>query len=213
MSEPATSGVVSALETVLKLWDRSLALLFTLFGICCTLLAAAVGARWLGGPDYISGSGVYLIVGAIVFGGLAIGRTIDRAIERKKASFHFIPDDAQSFWTTAKQANGDIHSQITLRLQATNLTKRSLKPAQAILKRPLLWGCRPIVMIATEAPTSELYSPYTTIPAGFTRNVALEFMIPKKIGKPGFPLDVKVVIEDQRGHRNTLIFKRVRWPA
>jgi hypothetical protein len=58
MSEPVTNSATTALETLLKLWDRSVALLFALFGICCTLFAAALAALWFGRPDYISSYGL-----------------------------------------------------------------------------------------------------------------------------------------------------------
>jgi hypothetical protein len=198
MSDPATGVVVRALDTVLKLWDRGVALLLALFGICFTLLSGAACAWWLGAPDYLSSYGLYLVVGAVIFGGLAFARLIARAIERRAPSFHFIPDDAQSLWHIAKQPDGKIHTQISLRFQTTNMARRGLMPSKAILKRPFLWGSHPNVIIATENRPSGLYSRYNMIPAGLTRNVQLEFFVPKKIGKAGSPLDVKVVIEPTR---------------
>jgi hypothetical protein len=211
MSDLATGGLVKALDTVLSLWDRSVALLFALFGICCTLLGAAVCAWWLGDPDYVRSYGTLLGVGAVLFGGLAIARVVERAIERRgQPSFNFFPDDGQSHWQTAEQQDGSTHTQISLRFRATNLARRSLMPSRATLKRPILWGCRPSIFIATEDRLSGLYNLDTLIAAGATRYVELEFTVPKKIGKAGFPLDVKAVIEDQRGRRNILHFKRVR---
>lgn len=179
MPEPATSGAVTTLETILKLWDRSVALLLALFGICAVLLVLAVTARWLGRADYLSNYGIYLVIGSVVFGGLAIARTIERAIEQKKPSFHFTTDDDHSCWSITKQPNGDVFTQISLHFQATNMTRRALRPSKAILKRPLLLGSRPMVNMSTQDPRSRLYSRDTMIHAGFTRNVHLHFMVPK----------------------------------
>jgi hypothetical protein len=158
MSDPATGGLVKALDTVLSLWDRSVALLFALFGICCVLLAAAVGAWWIGVTAYLFGYGIYLTVGAVVFGSLAFARLIERFIARRnEPSFHFIPDDGQSFWLLAEEADGKVLTQIELQFRTTNMSKRALMPSRAILRRPFVWS-QPDMTIATEDRLSGLYT-------------------------------------------------------
>jgi hypothetical protein len=107
MPDPISAFVLSFVDSLNRLWDKSITLLSALAVICLLLLGISVlGLFFHVGFAADLGSVVpWLVGGAIVFGVLSLAKIIER---RSVRTFHLILDDQASFWHKAPQVGGKI---------------------------------------------------------------------------------------------------------
>jgi hypothetical protein len=210
MPDPISAFVLSLVETLNKLWDKSLTLLSALAVICLLLLGISVlGLFFHVGIAADLGSILpWLIGGAVVFGVLSLAKTIEH---RSVRTLHLIPDDQISFWQKAPGTGGKSATQLDLHFRATNLTGRPLLLSGITIKRPWTFGAHVVKTLGTFSELQGDYgSRYFVHPRG-TTTAHSTIMIERDIGKVGKPLKVVVNLIDQRGNRTRLKYRKLQY--
>src|ERR1019366_153549 len=105
----------------------------------------------------------WLVLGGIVFGVLAIARAIGTLLQKVpiwrasadgRRRFHMTPEPQQSFWSSAKQPDDSVVTQIAARLVIKNRTPTELALVRARLISPRIRG---------EVTTMSRFAPWTAI--------------------------------------------------
>src|SRR6266478_1192751 len=91
----------------------------------------------------------FVVIAGVIFGVLAFVRAIALLLERMPAwraarderrRFHLTPEPQQSFWSSAKQADDSIVTQVVARFVVKNRTAEPLALAHARLVKPRIRG-------------------------------------------------------------------------
>jgi len=133
----------------------------------------------------------------ILFGALTVAklaRTVHDAITGKRRSVHLIANSRQSSWVQSKQSDGRVTTQLSLEIQVTNLTYRSIRLHEDIrLLRP--WTrARPLPTVLTP----------NRIDPKAVASVRCVILFNRAIGRAGRPLTTVIKISDQFGRWHKL---------
>jgi hypothetical protein len=209
MPDPISAFALSAVDTLNKLWDRSLTLLSALAVICALLLGiSALGVFFHVGIAADLGSILpWLVGGAVVFGVLSVAKIIERRLVR---TLHLIPDDQSSFWNKAPSTGGKSATQLSLHFRATNLTGRPLLLSDITIKRPWTFGAPIVKTLATFSAQMDNYDQEYFVHARGTTTAHSVLLIERGIGTAGKPLKVIVDLVDQRGNRTRLKYRKLQ---
>jgi hypothetical protein len=209
MPDPVSTFVLSAVDTVSKLWDKSITLFSALAVICILLLGiSALGLFFhIGIAAGLVSILTWLIGGTVVFGVLALAKIIER---RSVRAFHLIPNEDISFWGKAPGAGEKPATVLDLHFRVTNLTGRPLILSGITLKRPWTFGASIVKTLATYSAISESYDSRYFVSARGTTTAHSTFIIERDIGTTGKPLKVIVELIDQRGNRIRLKFRKLQ---
>ena len=158
---------------------------------------------------------------SVVFGVLAIARAVAMLFERmpawKKAReerrrFHVAAEPQQSFWSSSKQADGSIVTQVVARLAIKNRTDEPLGLAHMRLLKPRIRGeivhedvsVRAVNrnIYGTAAHSGHLIPPKMSLPASASVMIR---GVPWR--KPEGEVRVKIGISDDEGYEQIVVFK------
>ncbi len=162
----------------------------------------------------------FVVIAGVIFGVLAFVRAIALLLERMPAwraarderrRFHLTPEPQQSFWSSAKQADDSIVTQVVARFVVKNRTAEPLALAHARLVKPRIRGEIVHEDVSVRAVSRNIYGdaahsghfvpPKMVLPA--TASVMIRG-VPWR--KPGKQLRVKIGIADDEGHEQFLTF-------
>jgi hypothetical protein len=206
--EPATIGsaIKVGFETLVSAWRRGALLLWTctiadaaLFGVL--ILATHFGMA--GASDLLTVIGIYLLAALPALFIFALFKTYSE-FQHRPRYLSLIANEQQSAWGQTKQANGKTHTQISIRLQATNHSDRDVHLPDVRLCRP--WVRRRNILqkiISTESPKQKLYSRENTIPPHKIGQVLVMIILDQPIGTDGRRMHVTIKVQDhtKRWHR------------
>ncbi len=199
-----------ALEGLLQLWERGETLLWALAIICAVAFAMFFGGTWLGvgaAASALASYGLWLVLGALVFGILAAVKTIEG---RSRPSVHLIANNSRSLWGQSKQPNGRIITHLALHMQATNLTKKYIRLSAARLSRP--WTRARVLQSQLATRNNDLigtYSQENPIGPGATTDALCTFVLDGPVGRKGRPITAVIKVSDQFGRWHRLKFRPV----
>jgi hypothetical protein len=151
----------------------------------------------------------WLFVGVIVCVVFAVARSVDRYIQylrdkSSKRALRLVARDRPSTWYAAKQRDDTFISQITLEVDATNLTDQDVRMVRVRLVRPRRHG----ELLHGDVSLPKAGSPYHShehpVPARDTITGSLHIMVHGKIGRAGRPVSATIEITDQYGDRYRL---------
>jgi len=147
---------------------------------------------------------VIVVVSAI------LAQVVHRA-EDEERRFHLTPEPQQSFWSSAKQADDSIVTQVVARFVVKNRTAGPLALAHARLARPRIRGEIVHEDVSVRAVNSNIYGdaahsghlipPKMSLPA--SASVMIRGVPWRKLGKL---VRVKIGITDDEGHEEFLTF-------
>ncbi len=158
--------------------------------------------------------GIWAWVWALVFSTLALARSIDAAVSRyllhrKTIEAHrvlrLVQSDHQSWWHLAKQQDDSFVSQISLDIEAINLTDRPVRIIKARLIRPRVKGEALIqAMVTLPMKGSPYHDDKHPVPPHDTVTASLHVMVRGRLAPQGTPLRVTLGITDQFGYEHRL---------
>lgn len=170
----------------------------------------------------------WLTGGSVTFGVLAAARAIAMLFElipvwkkmrQEHRRFHVTPEAQQSFWSSSKQADGSIVTQVVAHLTVKNRTEEPLGLSHVRLVKPCIRGeivhedvsVRAVDrnMYGTAAHSGHLIPPKMALPASASVMIR---GVPWR--KPKNEVRVKIAISDDEGYVQIVAFKmRVIAPA
>jgi hypothetical protein len=181
--------------------------------------AAAAVVLWLGTQYEIPRAqpwwneyGLLLIIGSVVVAVLAFFK--GRA-ERPAEQMFLIPDEEQSLWHHAKQQDGSVQTQFSLKFLATNRGNQQLTWVKVQILRPRVSRKKVLMArIAVRNPASDTYSRFTPMPPRSQRECHANLMIIGTIGGNGRtkPMTLKVRFQDNVCRWHRLVFVDLRDP-
>jgi hypothetical protein len=164
---------------------------------------------------------LWFIGGDITFGVLAVARAIEMLLERipawkkmrnERRRFHVTAEVQQSFWSSARQADGSIVTQVVARLTVKNRTDEALGLSRVRLIKPRVRGevvhedvsVRAVDrnMYGTAAHSGYLIPPKMVLPASASVMIR---GVPWR--KPKNEIRVKIGISDDEGYEQIVVLK------
>ncbi len=162
----------------------------------------------------------FVVIAGVIFGVLAVVRAIALLLERmptwraardERRRFHLTPEPQQSFWSSAKQPDDSIVTQVVARFVVKNRTAEPLALAHARLVKPRIRGEIVHEDVSVRALGHNIYGdaahsghfipPKMVLPA--TASVMIRG-VPWR--KPGKHVRVKMGIADDEGREQFLAF-------
>lgn len=216
MSDLPTAAVASffsALRTV-PIW------LLAALALAAYAVLFAPGFAGIDPAGFRTEWGVWAWIHALTFSILTVARAIDAGIagyrtHRKtregRRALRFIPLDRQRWWHLAKQQDDSFASQISLDIEAANITDRPVRIVKARLIRPKAKGELLHADVSLPMAGSPYYSHKHPVPPQGTVTASLHIMIRGALARQGQPLRVTVGIIDQFGEEYRL--KRIVIPT
>ncbi|MBK5125886.1 hypothetical protein IQ288_39420 [Burkholderia sp. R-69980] len=163
--------------------------------------------------------GVWAWVEAVAFSTLAIGRAIDSGVTSYRLRRHTARDRKalvlvprlHPWWYLAKQQDDSYASQISLRVDASNLTDQPVRILSVKLIRPRHRDevVNADVMLPMEG--SPYHSPRHQVPANGAAEASVHIMVRGSLGRQGKPIRVTICLTDQSGEEYRL--KGIRIPS
>jgi hypothetical protein len=172
-------------------------------------------------PSLPTSARPWVIIAGVVFGVLTAVRGAALLVEwmrswkkgrEERKRFHLTADPQQNFWSSAKQGDGSIVTQVVTRLAVKNLTDEPIGLAHVRLLKPKIPGEIVHEDVSVRAVGSNLYGtaaqsghvipPRTFLPASAS---VLVRGVPR--WKLGSEVDVKIAITDDEGHQQRLQLK------
>jgi hypothetical protein len=163
----------------------------------------------------------WVIGGGVTFAVLTAARAVEMLFEQipvwKKAReerrrFHVTAEPQQSFWSSSKQADGSIVTQVVARVTVKNRTNEPLGLAHVRLVKPRIRGeivhedvsVRAVSrnIYGTAAHSGHVIPPKTVLPASASVMIR---GVPWR--KPKNEIRVKVAISDDEGYEQIVVFK------
>lgn len=157
--------------------------------------------------------GVWAWIHALTFSILTVARAIDAGIagyriHRKtpeaRRALRFIPLDRQRWWHLAKQQDDSFASQISLDIEAANITDRPVRIVKARLIRPKAKGELLHSYVLLPMAGSPYHSHKHPVPPHGTVTASLHIMVRGALARQGQPLRVTLGIIDQFGEEYIL---------
>lgn len=162
----------------------------------------------------------FVVIAAVVFGVLAVVRAIAlllewipawRAARDDRRRFHLTPEPQQSFWSSAKQADDSIVTQVVARFVVKNRTAEPLALAHARLIKPRIRGEIVHEDVSVRAVGSNIYgdaahSGYFIPPKMVLPATASVMVRGVPWSTPRERVRVKIGIADDEGHEQFLAF-------
>jgi hypothetical protein len=195
MAEPFSFQAISAAIT--SFWARSAILLWCLATACSVaLIALAAEAHWKVGdaPALLAQYGAWLGAAIPVLLVLAVFKTYS---DRPKPTLVVLPREGQSFCALARQRDGTIATQLSLRFQATNLTDGAIVLSAIKLRCPF---------VRRHAAVSKQMLPLLIEPHSLTNDGLADIGIAHRVGRVGKTMRVVVFVRDHAGRWHKLIF-------
>lgn len=162
----------------------------------------------------------FVVIAGVIFGVLAVARGIALLLERvpawrkardQRRRFHLTPEPQQSFWSSAKQPDDSIVTQVVARFVVKNRTAEPLALAHARLIKPRIRGEIVHEDVSVRAVGHNVYGDAAHsghfIPPKMVLPATVSVMIrgvPWR--KPGKHVRVKIGIADDEGHEQFLAF-------
>jgi hypothetical protein len=162
----------------------------------------------------------FVIIGVVIFGVLAIVRTIALLLERipiwkaarnDRRRFHLTAESRQSFWASTKQPDGSIVTQVVVRFAVKNRTMEPLALTRTRLVKPRVPGEIIHEDVSVRAIDSNVYGdathsghfipPKTILPA--TASVMIRGVPRQKLGRQ---VCIRIGISDDEGREEFLSF-------
>jgi hypothetical protein len=156
--------------------------------------------------------GLLLALGSAV---VAVFAAFKMSAERPETELVLIADEQQSFWHHAKQPDGSMLTQFSLRFHVTNRGNVGLILPKVRMLRPWIRRRRVLsAMLATEDPRSGTFGTHHGIPSRSRRGCHAHLMIIGTVGGKGRrkPMQVKIEVQDNIGRRHKLVFVDLRDP-
>lgn len=163
----------------------------------------------------------WLIAGGITLGVLAVARAIAMLFEQKpvwkklrdeRRRFYVAPEPQQSFWSSAKQADDSIVTQVVARLTVKNRTEEPLGLLHVRLVKPIVRGEVIHEDVTIRAADRNIYGSAAhsgyLIPPKMILPASASIMIrgiPWR--EPKGEVAVKIAISDDEGYEQTVAFK------
>jgi hypothetical protein len=202
--------LINGLNGLLKLWERGKTLLWALAAICVVVLAILFGGKFLsiaGAQGAFETYELVLVLGAAIFAVLAGVKTIE---DRRRPSVHIIANDRQSMWGQSTQTDGRVTTQLSLRMQVTNLRTRAIKLSAVRLVRP--WTRAPTLenMVITRSPLypqENTFSHENPIAPRTTTEASCVLILGKPVGRPGRNMTAVIKVSDQFGRWHRVKFR------
>jgi len=163
----------------------------------------------------------WVVSAGVVFGVLAVARAVAMLFDRiptwrkareERRRFHLTADPQQSFWSSSKQADGSIITQVVARLAVKNRTDEPLGLARVRLLKPRIRGeivhedvsVRAVNrnIYGTAAHSGHLIPPKMSLPASASVMIR---GVPWR--KPESEVRVKIGISDDEGYEQIVVFK------
>lgn len=162
----------------------------------------AAPKAWLWWDEY----GLALMLTAAVVAVFAVFKTWT---ERNNTQLFLIADEAQSHWHHARQQDGSVLTQFTLRFHATNRVGHGVVLSKVRILRPRVRRRQILhAMLSTEG-RNDVYSDDHAIPPRMRRACHAHLMVKGVIGGEGRkkPMRVKIAVQDNltRWHKLTFI--------
>jgi hypothetical protein len=157
--------------------------------------------------------GAWVWVEAIFFTALTVARLVDIAIagflERRKEigarrSFRLALGQEKSWWHLAKQQDDSYCSQISLHIDATNLTDRPIRFISARLVRPIASGGILNSMVLLPQDGSPYHSDKHAVPPHDTETASVHIMVRGALAEQGKSLRLSIGLTDQLGEEYQL---------
>lgn len=209
---PDPTGAVGPILTALRalpLWLLAClaaagygVLFLPVFGSITPLALDAFRAQW----------GVWAWVDAVTFSILSIGRAIDSGIAAYRIHRHSIKKNRalvlvprpRPWWYLAKQQDDSYVSQISINVDATNLTDRPVRILNATLIWPLRGGEVIQTMVSLPMEGSPYHSARHPVPANGTVEASVHIMVRGALARYGKPIVVTLAMTDQSGEEYRL---------
>jgi len=209
---PDPSGAVGPILTALRalpLW--LLACLAAVgYGVLC--LPAFGSIRPAALDAFRAQWGVWAWVVAVTFSILSIGRAIDSGISLYRIHRHSLKTRKalvlvprlHPWWHLAKQQDDSYVSQISIKLDASNLTDRPVRILNATLIRPR--RSRGVIQAVVSLPMegSPYHSDRHPVPANGTVVASVHIMVRGALARYGKPIVVTMAVTDQSGEEYRL---------
>jgi hypothetical protein len=161
------------------------------------------------------------IAAGMTLGILAAARAVAMLFEQapvwkkereERHRFHVTPDPQQSFWSSSKQADGSIVTQVVARFAVKNRTDEPLGLSHVRLLKPRIRGEIVYEDVSVRAVDRNIYGSAARsghlIPPKMILPASASVMIrgvPWR--KPKNEIGVKIAISDDEGHRQIVVFK------
>jgi hypothetical protein len=201
-------------DVLLRLWDRGKTLLWALAAICAAVFGLLLVGSYVGmagSSAVLSDQGLWLVLGAMIFGILAAVRTIE---ERSPPTVRLIANERQSLWAQAKQADGRITTQFSFRMQVTNLTDKPIRLSAVRLTRP--WTRARVLdqplFTRHPDPAENIYGDYPILPRAVS-SASCTIILDQPVGRAGKTIAAVIKVSDQFGRWHKLKFKRLVDPT
>lgn len=204
----------SAGKIISAIWANGSRFLFSV------AVAAAVAAGVLRLSAYYSVSGaqrwwddygLMLMLGAAI---VAVFGVFKAWAERSNVQLFLMADEAQSLWHHAKQGDGSIHTQFSLRFHATNRAKQYLFLSKVSIVSPWIKRRKVYQAIVSTQGVDGAYGQQTGIPPGARRACHAHLMVKGEVGGAGRkkPMYVKIAVQDNLLKWHSLAFVDLQDP-
>ncbi len=203
MSDPSGVGAIGPFLSVLRTLPLWILIGLAMAGYA-VLFAPTFGG--ISAEPFRQQWGIWVWVEAISFSVLSLMRIIDAAIRgywlRKKASdarrvLRFVPLHRQCWWHLAKQQDDSYISQISIHVQASNISDRTVQIVKVRLLRPRA------ELLHADALLPMRGSPYHSnrhpVPPHGTEPASVHIMMRGALAAQGTPIRVALGITDHYG--------------
>lgn len=150
--------------------------------------------------------GIWVWIGALTFSILAVVRSIDASVNsylaRRRAgdrrALRLVPLQRECWWHLAKQRDDSFVSQISLHIEAANVTDRPVRIVKARLVRSAGGNLMQSSVLLPQAG-SPYHSERHAVPPHGTATASLHMMVRGALAPQGRPLRAGIVLTDQFG--------------
>ena len=192
---------IKASTEIARLWDRGSILLWTfaIAAFCCFVVLSAIALTGL--PSFVQANNTispWLLLASIIF---AIFAALKYLQERTVKTIRLFPIEDQSFCHRAPQKDGSVHTQISIHMEVSNISEKSIWLPDFKLLRP-----------KTDAPVlvKRIILGQEPLPPGEKAEGQLLLIIQTDLTAKIVRRGISLYIQDQLGHRHKLNIPYIR---
>jgi hypothetical protein len=204
-ADPAKS-----LAELARLWDRGSLLLWALaIGTFVGFVVLAAVAL-TGSPTFVQANDTaspWLLLASIIFAAFA---GLKQYQERTIQTVRLVPNEMQSYYHRAIQADGSVNTQITIYLEVFNIGEKSIWLPDLKLLRPRSHAPVLIKAVSLKDQSGVYYGSRYELPPGAKTPGSVLLMIQGDLMDQIAQQGVKLCIGDQFGHRHILKLASIR---
>jgi hypothetical protein len=204
------SDLAKALSELPKLWDRGSLLLWALAVGAFVGFVVLAAVALTGSPTFVQANDTaspWLLLASIIFAAFA---GLKHYQERTIQTVRLVPNELQSYYHRAIQADGSVNTQITIYLEIFNISDKSVWLPDLKLLRPKSHAPVLTKAVSLKDQSSDYYGSRYELPPSARTNGSAILMIQGDLTDQIARQGIKLCIEDQFGHRHILKLANIR---